>query len=191
MMDPAVKTAIALCVLLAGVCAAMLFRNDRSTPVPAQPNAEKQLLLRYRARTSGRETPSGEIGRSARAAREAQRALTRQRSVTVVTPSDRHEPPPSLAPDYPDSDRLASSRWGVSMDMMLPIAAPTDQTASTHTVVDGDTLAALAERYLGSATRAAEIYEANRDVLHDPNLLPIGAELKIPPQGDHATSSAR
>jgi phage tail protein X len=38
----------------------------------------------------------------------------------------------------------------------------------------------LAERYLGSASRAMEIYEANRGVLAHPGILPIGAELKIP-----------
>ena len=65
---------------------------------------------------------------------------------------------------------------------MLPITTPADQTARTHRVVDGDTLPALAERYLGSAARAEEIYQANRDVLSDPELLPIGAELKLPPR---------
>ena len=65
---------------------------------------------------------------------------------------------------------------------MLPITAPADQTAQTHRVVDGDTLPALAERYLGSAARAEEIYRANRDVLSDPGLLPIGADLKLPPR---------
>ena len=50
-----------------------------------------------------------------------------------------------------------------------------------HKIVDGDTLPLLAERYLGSASRAMEIYQANRDVLSDPNILPLhGAELKIP-----------
>jgi len=53
----------------------------------------------------------------------------------------------------------------------------------THKVVDGDTLEVLAERYLGSPDRCLEIYEANRDVLPSPQLLPIGAELKIPSSG--------
>jgi len=52
-----------------------------------------------------------------------------------------------------------------------------------HEIVDGDTLEALAERYLGRADRALEIFEANRDVLEDPQLLPIGQELRIPPRG--------
>ena len=47
-------------------------------------------------------------------------------------------------------------------------------------VVDGDRLKSLAKRYLGSASRYLEIYEANRDVLASPDLLPIGTKLKIP-----------
>ena len=51
-----------------------------------------------------------------------------------------------------------------------------------HQIVDGDTLAKLADRYLGSAARSREIYERNRDVLLNPDLLPIGKVLKIPPR---------
>ena len=64
--------------------------------------------------------------------------------------------------------------------MMFTITTPADQTERTHTVVDGYTLPALAARYFGSAARAEEIYQANHDMLSDPGLLPIGAELKLP-----------
>jgi nucleoid-associated protein YgaU len=47
-------------------------------------------------------------------------------------------------------------------------------------VADGDTLTELAKQYLGSANRWTELYEYNRDVLTNPDLLPIGAELRIP-----------
>lgn len=50
----------------------------------------------------------------------------------------------------------------------------------THRIVDGDTLSGLATKYLGRADRFGEIYEANRDVLRSPDVLPLGAMLKIP-----------
>ncbi len=50
----------------------------------------------------------------------------------------------------------------------------------THIVVDGDSLERLASRYLSDPQRSREIYELNRAVLSAPDLLPIGAELKIP-----------
>jgi nucleoid-associated protein YgaU len=50
----------------------------------------------------------------------------------------------------------------------------------SHIVVDGDSLAKLAGRYLDDPRRASEIYEYNRHLLSDPELLPIGIELSIP-----------
>jgi nucleoid-associated protein YgaU len=50
----------------------------------------------------------------------------------------------------------------------------------THIVIDGDSLERLAGRYLDDPTRGVEIFEANRELLSSPELLPIGAELVIP-----------
>lgn len=50
----------------------------------------------------------------------------------------------------------------------------------THVVHNGDTLERLAERYLADGARAVELFDLNRDVLENPHLLPIGAELRIP-----------
>lgn len=49
-----------------------------------------------------------------------------------------------------------------------------------HRIVDGDTLNTIARRYYGDEQRARELFEANRGVLRDPELLPIGTELLIP-----------
>ncbi len=50
----------------------------------------------------------------------------------------------------------------------------------TYTVKRGDTLGGIAKAMLGSATRADEIYAANRGVLKSPHDLTIGMELVIP-----------
>ena len=181
MMDPAVKTALALCVVLGGFCAATLFRNDRPRPTSIDSRAEEGLLLRSRANAPAKGIRSRKAARSATTLYRQRETSNDSRPVTVLTPLDRREPPPSLSPDYPEVDRPASSRWGASMEMMLPVAKPTEKTA--HTVVDGDTLPALAKRYLGSSARADEIYQANRESLRNPALLPIGMELKLPPRG--------
>jgi nucleoid-associated protein YgaU len=49
-----------------------------------------------------------------------------------------------------------------------------------HVVHNGDTLGRLAKRYLGDEGRGLEIFDLNRDLLSNPHLLPIGAELRIP-----------
>ncbi len=50
----------------------------------------------------------------------------------------------------------------------------------THIIVDGDSLAKLAGRYLNNPQRSEEIFALNRNVLTSPELLPIGAEIRIP-----------
>ncbi len=63
----------------------------------------------------------------------------------------------------------------------LPGDAPAvDSEVRVHVVHNGDTLERLAKRYLGSESRALEIFDFNRDVLSNPHLLPIGAELRLP-----------
>jgi nucleoid-associated protein YgaU len=55
-----------------------------------------------------------------------------------------------------------------------------DRGPRTHIIVDGDSLERLAGRYLDDPHRSDEIYQANRELLPSPDLLPIGAELVIP-----------
>ena len=85
------------------------------------------------------------------------------------------QPPPSLAPIY---ESLASSDASRDENHDEPTAAV------THLVEDGDTLAALAERYLGDDEQWEAIFRANRQILTSPELLPIGAEIVIPPQAE-------
>ncbi len=49
-----------------------------------------------------------------------------------------------------------------------------------HVVGEGTTLWAVAEKYLGDGSRYMEIFEANRPMLKDPNVLTVGQKLKIP-----------
>jgi len=59
----------------------------------------------------------------------------------------------------------------------------------THVIVDGDSLPRLAARYLDDPQRGKEIFQLNQGTLTDPELLPIGLELKIPPRPLPAGSS--
>ena len=54
-------------------------------------------------------------------------------------------------------------------------------TGSTHTVAKGETLAAIAERYLGSKSAWKKLYDANKDAIgSDPAKLKVGTKLVIP-----------
>lgn len=86
-------------------------------------------------------------------------------------------PPTALPASYAapvnsvSQNQLATPSWPMHDEATEP---------RTHVVVDGDSLERLASRYLSDPRRSREIYELNREVLSAPDLLPIGAELKIP-----------
>ena len=49
-----------------------------------------------------------------------------------------------------------------------------------HAVAKGDTLSALAQKYYGKASAYSKIFDANRDILDNPDRIKVGQKLKIP-----------
>ena len=49
-----------------------------------------------------------------------------------------------------------------------------------HEVTKGETLWKIAEQYYGDGNLYSKIFEANRDILKDPNRISIGQKLRIP-----------
>ena len=58
----------------------------------------------------------------------------------------------------------------------------TDEWDATqwYVVKKGDTLSKIAKEFYGDASLYPQIFEANRDILKDPNLIKIGQKLRIP-----------
>lgn len=59
----------------------------------------------------------------------------------------------------------------------IPVSGSAEQT---YTVQSGDTLSRIAQRFYGAANKYAVIFEANRDVIKDPNVIHPGQILRIP-----------
>ncbi|MHB8899818.1 MAG: LysM peptidoglycan-binding domain-containing protein [Thermoguttaceae bacterium] len=101
----------------------------------------------------------------------------------------RLAPPPAMARTFPGSATVAGDP--------LPATDPSGRRLRRiHQVRDGDTLEDLARRYLGDPSRWPEIFQANRDQIQDPQLLPLSARLVIPPrspvaEGESAESEDR
>lgn len=69
---------------------------------------------------------------------------------------------------------------GVSaVDDQMDVVEPAPE-AKFYTVQKGDTLGAIARDQLGAANRYMEIFEANKPMLKDPNLIYPGQVLRIP-----------
>lgn len=64
-----------------------------------------------------------------------------------------------------------------------PVQSSTPQKTEEETIYvvqKGDTLSALAQRFYGKASQYMKIFEANRDILSNPDLIKIGQKLRIP-----------
>jgi LysM repeat protein len=177
-LQPGVKLAAAAVVIFGGVGVALLFRHDPSEGQPTAPSAAEQLLLHPRggpAASPALPWPGGSpsVGAEPSGPRP-----------TVLKPQTQETQPPTPGHDLSGRADQSTSSWGtsrgMSMEMLLPRHDP-PAAPRTHTIVDGDSLPALAQRYLGSAERYMELFEANRNVLTSPGVLPIGTRLAIPP----------
>ncbi len=67
--------------------------------------------------------------------------------------------------------------------------APTEGGAKTYEIQSGDTLSAIAQRHYGNANEWPKIYEANRNVIEDPDKIYPGQKITLPEArgDDHET----
>jgi nucleoid-associated protein YgaU len=174
MLDRKTKIAVALTFLIGGVAAAMLFRQQASEAIVNLPNT----VLGDPAES--RDAIGPILGAPIPPSMPARVAPVRPieaSSLSGVAAPPPAVPPPELSRSYP---KEVPPGWPAPLRWAQPAA--TREKPVVHKIRDGDTLSALAQRYLGSPARAVEIFDANREVLSNPELLPIGAELKIPPR---------
>ena len=183
MNDPAVKAAVAISLLIGGIFIAIFFRPVLTMPAVTIAEMNTPLSLQHQQQLP-LPTPSPEqsLVSASSASQQFAARPTSSQGPTVLSPLGPPQPGPSMPPRYPVYSSANSARWGMPLDMMPTVARPAEGP-QIHKIVDGDTLGDLAARYLGSSARAMEIFQANRDVLTDPELLPIGVELKIPARG--------
>ncbi len=65
-------------------------------------------------------------------------------------------------------------------DIMADIKVADTSVFARHTVKSGESLSKIAKHYYGNAMKYNAIFEANRDILKDPNMIHPGQDLKIP-----------
>jgi LysM repeat protein len=61
-----------------------------------------------------------------------------------------------------------------------PAATAAASAPKVHVVEKGDTLGAIAKKYYGKAGAYMKIFEANKDILTDPDKIKPGQKLRIP-----------
>ena len=64
---------------------------------------------------------------------------------------------------------------GDSLEAPEPVAEP-----EYYVIKSGDTLWAIASKFLGNGSKYPEIFEANREVIEDPDKIFVGQKIRIP-----------
>lgn len=83
-------------------------------------------------------------------------------------------------PDW-NKDVVADIKVNAPAAQRAPATASGGATPPiTYTVQPGDTLSAIAKKFMGNPSEYMDIYNANRDQLTDPNMIKPGQVLKIP-----------
>lgn len=148
-------------------------------PAPVAPNYSADLMPNPVARITNVVGASGEsVGSTSPWDRwprwEPSAATPRSGAVSAGLQAMEPVKPRASQAAYDSSDYRGTRHHDVD-------SAGADSTPGrTHVVVDGDSLAKLADRYLDDPALDDEIFRLNRDVLTDPEMLPIGVELRIP-----------
>lgn len=127
---------------------------------------------------------------------DAQPLPVRPADVTLAPPafpsqyrSTLDVPPPPLL-DVDAAAPLVVGEPGAAAGPIRTVSAqmPVATGALTYAVRDGDDLTGIAARLYGHPGAAEAIWNANRDRLTDPALLPIGTVLRLPPSWAPAAS---
>ena len=95
---------------------------------------------------------------------------------------DDDKNPPNSSPKADFSNVQGGSSSMAPAPTSVPTSAGTSGTtaAKRYIVVAGDSLSRIAKREYGDANAWNRIYEANRDIIKDPDLIYPGQTLEIP-----------
>jgi hypothetical protein len=177
------KLAIVLSVVIVGVSAALMFSKENS-PLRFWSGASDDPFAQHVERRVG--APAWNPNASAGASAPATAAI----SQPLTLPPE----PTTYQTMRPVGTLLAPIDGIVEPERPAEAPAPEASPSSyqsthelRHRVEDGDTLRKLALRYLGRADAYHRIYDLNQDVLSTPDLLPIGAVLRIPARDSQLT----
>src|SRR6185312_7434330 len=85
--------------------------------------------------------------------------------------------------------RRSTVRSGGTLSAVTDALVVHHEPTSRHTVRSGDTLSSIAQRFYGHAADWRLLYQANRSVVHDPDMIFPGEVLKIPGRTARSSTS--
>ncbi|MAT14570.1 MAG: hypothetical protein CMJ46_04790 [Planctomyces sp.] len=142
------------------------YRNTSTASDQSRPRLNQSILTYDEAFDPfGDATNSGPVASSPQ-----NRTQPRQNNGAAVTQREMSQPRPT-------TQQVSRP---VSEQAIAPLSA---DTLLIHEVRRAETLSGISARYLGSANKFMQIYEANRDILKSPHDIRVGMKLRIPRPG--------
>lgn len=92
----------------------------------------------------------------------------------------KNEKAPESKADFSNVKSGGSSTARQAPAAPQPTGTSGSAASKTYVVVNGDSLSKIAKREYGDAQQWRRIYEANRDIIKDPDLIYPGQQLKVP-----------
>ena len=187
-----IKIGLILGVLLVALVAALFFRRERVedlVPLSLSDAALQSASPVVPLKTEQEESNSDTVVADALEPVPGSDAERESSDTLDIIPLDEQGmDPAAITPNVSSVPNDSSSGDTAQFGIISEPSAGTGASVSTvsrdrqrrHRVVSGDSLWSIAEEYLGDGSRANEIYEANRSVLRDPDIIPSGVNLVIP-----------
>jgi nucleoid-associated protein YgaU len=77
-------------------------------------------------------------------------------------------------------DKIKAIGGEAHTDLNADVKVANSSYFHLHKVAKGENLSVIAKKYFGNANKYMEIYNTNKDILKNPDLIQIGQDLKIP-----------
>ncbi|SNT68672.1 peptidoglycan-binding protein LysM [Paracoccus seriniphilus] len=146
-------------------------------------NAGKSIFGKAEAATPAQPTAAEDSARKVEALKNELRALDLDSSDVHLTLRGDTVKVESRGADRETMEKLVLAVGNIDGIAKVEAEMPDAVTPVFHTVQKGETLSAIASKYLGSANKYPVIFEANRPMLSDPDKIYPGQTLRIPQEG--------
>lgn len=174
---------LAMGVVVAGICAAIPFRREHVETPPIVSQAVEAFVPAPVAAAVAEATappPAPPIATPEVESSNPTNEPPVSAAVSAAVPPPSSPAAPAATTPSPPSNETPIAAVSSPLVSTPTVSPSRPQSWRRHRIKDGDTLAKLAQEYLGDPARESEIFAINRDALPDPAILPIGVWLRIP-----------
>ncbi len=184
------KAMVVILVIATGICGAMMFRKpalQSESALQGPTTTDRDFVSRQAAPAIPLQGVPVRPKNVENAPSGSQQAEKKPLKPQVLNPATR-PPLPTLSEFGGQANRSSrvDGRFEKNSSSRTKGTLRQEFPERYHVIVNGDTLARIAQRYLGDARRGEIILRWNREIIRDPSRLPLGKKIRIPSTKDLA-----